>query len=267
MRFIYTKTFRRLFVVLVLVAFIIVSDAKGYLSKAKGIFFEVYGEGTSFISNSAAKTKNFFATFLLIKGLSHENDLLKQKVDELAFENARLKAAKQENQTLRRALNFAEETELGLIPAVVKFLDPTGFTQTLMLDVATDAELKLNAAVVSQPGLLVGKITNIYDNAVEVTLITDPSIKINGIVVDSGASGLVTGEHGLSLRFDLITHNEVIKPGDKILTSGLAGDFPKGILIGEISSLSSSPSELFQKAFVQPAADLRNLKFLFIVAQ
>jgi rod shape-determining protein MreC len=49
------------------------------------------------------------------------------------------------------------------------------------------------------------------------------------------------------------------------VTSGLAGDFPPGLLIGQIDSIKSAGSDLFQKAFVAPAADLRNLKFVFVV--
>jgi rod shape-determining protein MreC len=88
---------------------------------------------------------------------------------------------------------------------------------------------------------------------------------INGEVADSGARGLVRGEHGISLILDLVTQNEVIKPGDKVITSGLSGDFPRGLLIGDISAIKTSSSELFQQAFVTPVADLKNLRFVFIV--
>jgi rod shape-determining protein MreC len=67
------------------------------------------------------------------------------------------------------------------------------------------------------------------------------------------------------LIFDLVTQNEVIKAGDQITTSGLGNDYPPGLLVGEIVSIRSSTSELFQKAFVSPAAELRNLKFLFVI--
>lgn len=251
--------------IFMLVALFIIGDAKGYLSPVKSGFFSVYGAGASVIFNSVVGVKNFFSTFLFIKSLSHENDILNQKVDELAFENARLKAAKQENIALRKALNFAEESELTLIPVSIKIADPSGLSQTVVIDRGDDYELKENMALVASPGLLVGKITKVYSGSSVVTLITDPSVNINAEVAESEAKGLIVGAHGLSLKFDLITQNEVIKTGDQVITSGLAGDYPRGLLIGEISSISSSASDLFQKAYVTPSANLRNLKFLFAV--
>ena len=55
------------------------------------------------------------------------------------------------------------------------------------------------------------------------------------------------------------------KTGDKVVTSGLSDDFPKGLLIGDVAGINSSSTELFQKAAVSPAADLRSLRFLFVV--
>ena len=123
----------------------------------------------------------------------------------------------------------------------------------------------INQPGVVAPGLLVGKITKLYPNSSEVTLITDPSIVINAEVVDSGARGLVRGEHGLGLSLDLVTQNELIKTGDEVITSGLSDDFPRGLLIGEVSGIRSSPTDLFQKAFISSAADLRSLRFLFVI--
>ncbi|OGD66176.1 rod shape-determining protein MreC [Candidatus Berkelbacteria bacterium RIFCSPHIGHO2_12_FULL_36_9] len=144
-------------------------------------------------------------------------------------------------------------------------LDPTGFSQKIVIDKGADANVQLNQAVVISPGLLVGKISRVYNSSSEVTLITDPSSLVNAQVVDSGAKGLVRGEHGLSLLFDLITQNELIKDGDLVITSGLSGNFPKGLLIGEISALRSNGTDLFQKAYILPAVDFRNLRFLFVI--
>ncbi len=254
-----------MFIIFVLVALVIIGDAQGYLAPLKNGFFSVYGAGALVISDSISGIKNFFSTFLFIKGLSRENDLLNQKVDELTFENTRLKAAKQENIALRKALNFAEESELTLIPVSIKVSDPSGLTQTVVIDRGADFQLKENMALVTSPGLLVGKITRVYSGSSVVTLITDPAVNINAEVAESEAKGLIVGAHGLSLRFDLVTQNEVIKTGDQVMTSGLSSDYPRGLLIGEITSISSGASDLFQKAYVTPAANLRNLRFLFVV--
>lgn len=265
MRFIYTKTFTKIFTIFVLVALFSVMGQKGYLGLVKDGFISGFG----WLGHGAAAVttgfKTTFRTFFTIKGLVRENATLNQKVDELSFTNARLLASQQENTALRKALNFKQKTDFILMSAEVVLSDPTGFTQVIVIDKGSNDNLKINQPVVVAPGILVGKISKLNPSTAEVTLITDPSSVVNGEVAESGARGLVKGEHGLGLTFDLVTQNELIKSGDQVITSGLSGDYPRGLLVGEVSAIRSSGSELFQKAFISPAADLRSVKFLFVV--
>lgn len=265
MRFIYTPTFRRMFIAFVLVALFIIADTMGYLSWVKSVFQNGVGKTSQSVSGGINSVKDFFKILGTISSLAKENAQLNQQINELAFENARLQSAKTENVTLRRALSFVEQADYDTIPALVQAQDPTGFSQVIVIDKGQVEGVSLGQSVIVSPGLLVGRITKTYRNSSEVTLITDPNITINGEVADSGARGLVKGEHGLSLTLDLVTQNEVIKPGDKIITSGLSGDFPRGLLVGEINAIKTGASELFQQAYVAPVADLKNLKFVFVV--
>lgn len=265
MRFIYTKSFRRFFAAFVLVAFLIIADRLGYFSWVKSFTQNTIGGISRTVGKGMNSVKGFFTVLATISKLAGENAQLNQRIDELSFENARLQSAKSENLTLRRALNFQEQQDYEMIPAAVTSMDPTGFSQTILIDKGESDGVILGQATIVSPGLLVGRVTKIQSHSAEITLITDPSMTINGEVTDSAARGLVKGEHGISLILDLVTQNEVIKSGDRIITSGLSGDFPRGLLIGEINAIKSSSSELFQQAFVSPVADLKNLKFVFLV--
>lgn len=265
MRFIYTKTFTRIFTIFMLLALLFIFDAKGYLGLIKDGFFRVYNFSVIHLANTTSGIKGIFSALFTIKNLASDNAQLSQKIDELSFDNARFTAAANENESLRKALSFKQQSKLNLLPAEVLSLDATGFTQTIVIDKGSDAGIAANQAVVVSPGILVGKVTKLYPHSAQVTLITDPSTVVNSEVVDSGARGLIRGQHGLGLSLDLVTQNDLIKNGDEVITSGLSDDFPRGLLIGDVAAISSSPSELFQKAFVSPAADLRSLRFLFVV--
>jgi rod shape-determining protein MreC len=265
MRFIYTKNFRRVFAAFIAVALLIMADRLGYLGLVKTAAQKTFGSAAHGVGSGLGSAKGFLQIVGTLSGLARENAELNQRINELSFENSRLQSAKAENLALRRALNFQEEHRYETIPAEVIIMDPTGFSQTIVIDKGESDGVSLGESVMAAPGLLVGRVTKVYRNSAEVTLITDPSVTINGEVVDSAARGLVKGEHGISLILDLVTQNEVIKAGDRIITSGLSGDFPRGLLIGEINAIKSSSSDLFQQAFVTPVADLRNLKFLFVV--
>ncbi|MEJ0021279.1 MAG: rod shape-determining protein MreC [Candidatus Doudnabacteria bacterium] len=265
MRFIYSKTFTKIFTIFILLAFLVILDAKGYLGLLKDGFFRVYGVSVAKVAGVTNGVKSIFSTIFTIKNLASDNAKLSSQIDQLAFENARLKSDQEENVGLRKALNFKQASQLNLLPVEVLNSDPTGFTQVLVIDKGSSEGVNLDQPVVVAPGLLVGKVTKLYPNSSQVTLITDPSTVINAEVVDSGARGLVHGEHGLGLSLDLVTQNELIKTDDEVITSGLSNDFPRGLLIGDVAGIRSSSTDLFQKAFVSPAADLRSLQFLFVV--
>jgi rod shape-determining protein MreC len=265
MRFIYTKTFTRLFTIFVIVALIAILDIAGILSPVKSGFFHSYSAISGLVSNTTFGIKNTVGVFGSIKSIVHENAELEIRVQELSFENARLKSSQDENISLRRALNFKLQSSLNLESAELLTADPTGFGQSITLDKGSNDGVLLNQPVVVAPGILVAKITKVYGGTSEATLITDPSVIVNAEVVDSGAKGLIRGEHGLTMLLDLVTQNDLVKSGDRVITSGLSGDFPRGLLIGQVSALRSKDTDLFQKAYVSSSADLRNLRFLYIV--
>ncbi|MGE5298366.1 MAG: rod shape-determining protein MreC [Acidobacteriaceae bacterium] len=265
MRFIYSKNFVRLFVIFLLIAGFIIGDKLGALNFVKEQFFRIYTPSLRTVSAVTGRTRDFFKAIVVIQKLASENAQLNQRIDELSFENARLKQARQENITLRKSLNLSVPGEYSSVAVEVTFLDPTGFSRTISINKGDSEGIRVGQAVAVAPGLLVGRVTKTYTHNSEVTLITDPGILINAEVSDTGARGLVRGEHGLGLAFELVTQNEVIKTGDQVVTSGLGSDFPPGLLIGEIVGIKSSASELFQKAYVSPAAELRNLRFLYVI--
>lgn len=265
MRFIYTKTFTRFFALFVILAMLAIFDARGYLGVIKDGFLKGFGAISTRVVGVANVGKNVFSTLFTIKDLVYENATLSQQVDELAFNNAQLKSAQNENISLRKALNYKQQSQLNLLPVEVLSEDPTGFIQTITLDKGANFGVKPGQAVVAPPGILVARVSSVGPTTAAAVLVTDPGSVVNAVVVDSGAKGLVRGEHGLTLALDLVTQNELIKTGDSVVTSGLSGDFVSGLLIGNITAIRSAATELFQKAYVTPAADLRNLKFLFIV--
>src|SRR3989338_1040271 len=87
MRFIYTKTFTKIFTIFVLLALLVILDAKGYLGFIKDGFFRAYGFGASGFSSVSNGVKSTFKIFFTIKNLASDNAKLNQKVDDLSFEN------------------------------------------------------------------------------------------------------------------------------------------------------------------------------------
>jgi len=86
MRFIYTKTFAKIFTIFVILAFFIILDATGYITFFKNWFLEGFGFIETRVSNLSNDVKSGLSTIFTIKRLAHDNALLNQTVDQLSFE-------------------------------------------------------------------------------------------------------------------------------------------------------------------------------------
>lgn len=212
-----------------------------------------------------SKLKNFFLFISQLKDLALENQILTQQVEKVTAEVVSLEKAREENRILREALGFQGESNLKLVPAEIIAQDQLKTDQKFIVNRGKKYGVETGAAVVNPQGVLVGMVREALENTAEVELITSSGVVVNAEVVEGRATGIVRGEHGLGLLFDLVSQTEVIKPGDRLVTSGLGGGIPKNLMIGEIGKIRSSESELFQKASVLPATNLHNLRVVLIV--
>ncbi len=212
-----------------------------------------------------AKFKEAIYLVLEIQDLSKRNEILTKQIQELTAELAVLEKAKLENRFLREALGFKAEHLYPLVAAEIIAWDQLNVGEKVTLNRGTRHGVGLGAPVVAAGGILVGVISQVAEHTSQMELLTSSAVTINAEVAASGTSGIVRGEHGLGLTFDLVSQTEILKVGDKVLTSGLGGQFPKNLLIGEIDKIRSAESELFQKASVLPATNLRSLRFVFVI--
>jgi rod shape-determining protein MreC len=122
---------------------------------------------------------------------------------------------------------------------------------------------------VMTPRGLVGKIVQLGHNAVKVLLLIDSGSSVNAMIQRSRAGGVVYGQRGptgttpLVMRF--IPQGEEIKPGDRVITSGLGGIFPPGIAIGQVAQVRQKDTDMFQEATIEPFVDFARLETVLVV--
>jgi rod shape-determining protein MreC len=118
--------------------------------------------------------------------------------------------------------------------------------------------------VVSQQGL-VGRISEVIANAATIQLITDPGISINIRLQESGAEAVLGGSITGEVELELIPQDATVETGDLVLTSGLGGNYPPSVLIGQITGVRKRPFDLYQTASVQPIVDFSKLNIVLVV--
>lgn len=240
-------------------------NAQGYLEKPKDVFFHLTSPGQKFIYQITLKINNFINFLKWIKELNQENIRCQEENQQLSGQIVELKEIAQENEFLRQQLNLSESEERQLILANVIGAGPTNFGEYLLIDKGQEDGVREKAVVITAGNLLVGRITQVSTSLAKVLLITHPSSRINALIQESGAQGIIRGGVNLSLTMDWISQQEKIEPGQTVITSGLAGLFLRGLLIGQVERVVSSDPQVFQQAKIKPAMDLGRLERVFII--
>lgn len=200
-----------------------------------------------------------------IDELHQEREELRALVDRLTIENVELREAQMENVELRQLLQFVESNpSLQLVAAEVVGRDPAPLLRSLLIDRGSEHGITSGMPVVTERGL-VGRIVKVYPRASRVLLLVDASSSVNARIQNSRATGLVqgTGSNALVMRF--IQQGEPLAEGDIVLTSGLGANFPRRLVIGQVTAVHQSDVELFQSAEVRPAVDFSRLELVLIV--
>jgi len=204
--------------------------------------------------------------YFYLVGLEKENKALKRELQELKLQMNRYREADLANERLRALLNFKKSIATPLLPAQLVAFDPSGWFQTILIDKGRNDGVVQDMAVVSSEGL-VGRVIGVGNHHSKVLLILDGNSAVDAYIQRSRARGVLVGL-GLELcLLKYVQRNEDVQVGDQIISSGMGGVFPKGLLVGTVQEVVRGSSGLFQRVEVEPAVNFSRLEEVLVVIQ
>lgn len=194
-----------------------------------------------------------------------ENESLRQENAALRSEIVRLREAQIENESLRSLLSFKSTVPtFQLLSAEVIGHDPDNLIQSLIVDRGALDGIELGMPVLDAEGL-VGRISEVSAGSSRVMLITDPSSSVSAQIQRSRATGMIQGLSGRGLVMQYLPQESSVEPGDMVLTSGLGGNFPKRLVLGQVVEVTHRDVAMFQQAVVAPAVNIRSLEAVMVL--
>lgn len=223
---------------------------------------KVFYQGTLNISD-------FFQNLFSANRLAEENRRLKEKLAELEGQELLVNELVHENNQLRLMLDFTQtHREYRQIGAQVIGRDPSRWFETVLIDKGSRHGIARHMPVITTSGV-VGYIIEVSDLSSKVLLILDNRSAVSGLIQETRDSGVVKGQVDPApqghLKMVHIAPDAQIFPGQRVITSGLGGIYPKGLLIGEIVNVASEKQELAQYAILKPSVDLERLEYVFVI--
>ncbi len=237
----------------------------GYLTPLTRVALTPFISAQTWLSTRFVAIQNF---------LSSPQDLtrLRQRNQELEAENARLEVEiidleqqLSETRILSALVDFARiHPDNRYVATSVIGRDPSPFVKYAIINRGSDDGLRRGMPAVTSQGL-VGRVAAVTAGAGRVELITDPASSVNVRLEPAGAQAVLVGSVTGELTLDMIPQSASVQAGDLVLTSGLGGNYPNNILIGQITSVRRRETDLFQRATVQPVVDFNKLEILLII--
>ncbi len=210
----------------------------------------------------------FAGVFFDAKENYEENIELREEITRLREQLVAYQSLENENERLREMLEIRQEDpQLQLTDAQVIARTPDNF-QSFTIDRGSMDGISLYDPVITADGL-VGYIGELGSVTARVVTILSPECNVGAVSSDTGDSGNVTGTLSLSkdglTRMELIARDAELQPGSLLVTAGLSGSFPEGILIGTVKTVDLEENGISLWATVEPSADISGATAVFVV--
>ena len=190
--------------------------------------------------------------YATVAGFRAENERLRKRIQELEVERSKLLEAGATNRRLQQLLEFRSHLPSGSITASIIANSASSWFKTCLLDKGSADGVRKGMAVVTPQGV-VGQVVSATSHSAKVLLVTDSNSGVDVLVQRTRARGIISGSLDNVTIMKYVKRSEDIQEGDRLITSGLDGVFPKGLMVGTAVKVRKQNLGLFQYVEVMPA--------------
>ena len=266
-----SRNFKILFsVFIVLAAFFVKGLTTGgmsvMLSKITGFVMSPLQEISSSVSD---KTTDFFDKYINANDIYEENKKLKEEVAQLEKKLGNYEQLKNENLNLKNYLDIKElNPDYVFEPATVIGRDPTDLYKSFTINKGSMQGIKPQDTVITSKGL-VGIVSEVSLTSSKVMTVLDVAIEVGAVNTRTREVGIVTGNaetsKGGKTVLKYIPRNSAIVKGDILLTTGIGGIFPQGLMIGRIDEIENENHGKSMYATIIPTENIEEVRDVFVI--
>lgn len=215
------------------------------------------------ITTITSSVSNYFTSISTLRSAQSENDLFKQRIQELEVEVKQKADLNSENERLRSLLQMKETSKYKVLTAMIIGRDPSVWFDSSIIDRGSLDGVQVNMPVVTDGGL-VGRVTAVSPLTAQVDLITYSKSGLGGIIGqigESNALGVVAGTSKKDvLEMKYVPGTIDVQVGQQVFTTGQDGIFPAGLTVGEIVNVISGSATTPHQIQIRPAAKLNSMQ-------
>ena len=243
------------------------SSGTGFLPNAVGVITSPFRKAASSVT---AWVEDLGDHFDDVETLQAENEDLRRQIADLEEQLRRSQSDSEENERLRKLLDLrSQRRDFTFESAYITERPTSNWSSSFVLGKGADFGISIGDCVVDAQGDLVGVISDAGLNWSRMTSLLDTDCQLGASVFRTGDLGITGGDLTLmlenQLKLNYLPNDARLLHGDLLVTSGLGGYYPSGLVIGTVDQVLTDDSGMTQYATVTPKADLASLKEVFVV--
>ena len=258
-----------LFIVVLAVLFLLMSFSSQtrYIGEtrtmAERTVMTIFSPVPKFVNMVGGAAQDMYHGYLDMRRAVNENIELRRKVASLTTENLKLRQSEGDLRRLRSLLAYSEQFDMKTSMAQTVMLDTAGRFKSIIIDRGSDEGVEVNDVVANANGL-VGRVVLTTKDLSKVQLVTDNNCSVGSLIERTRRQGVVRGNGSSALQMFDIPALADVQPGDRVLTAGIDGIYPKGIPLGLVTK-SEPGQSLFKNVTVKPAVDFGAIEELIVI--
>ena len=250
-----------LFACLLVALFLLPSQSQRLLQYVGGPLGQILSVPLAAFSSVDHGISETWNAYLALQSVQEENRQLHRDLELLKGQNNQLRESVAATRRYETLLNFKQQSPS---QTLVIGRDATNWYGGMILNKGESDGVRVEMGVVTPAGV-VGRIVKTNSTSSVVLLVTDPNNAIAGVVQRTRDEGIVEGTSHGRARLKYIPLLSRVQAGDRVVTSGLTGTFPRGLAIGGLTQVEKSEGDLFQSAEIEPEVDLSKLDEVLII--
>lgn len=218
----------------------------------------------NFFTQTIQSVSDSINHYFFLVDVARENDQLKLEVQRLMSEKNQLIEHLASQKRLSKLMAHEIDWQEKAVVASVIGRDATQWSKVVIINKGTQSGITDYLAVITDAGV-VGQVIHAGLNTSKVLLIVDGRSAVDALFQDSRVSGVAVGMGEDECQLKFVPNTAEVKVGDPVLSSGLGGIFPKGLVIGKVSQVLKKKEGLFQEITLTPSSDLSRLEEVLVL--
>jgi rod shape-determining protein MreC len=258
-----------LFIVVLTMLLILMSlsSRTRYLGETRTLFertvMTIFSPVPKTVNAVGQSTSDLYHGYFDMRHAIAENVALKKQVVALTTDNLKLRQSEGDLRRLRSLLGYADQFAMPTTMAQTIMLDTSGRFKSMIIDRGSNAGISVNDAVVNADGLI-GRVVMTTKDLAKVQLITDSTCAVGALIERTRRQGVLRGDGASGSQLYDVPGLADVQPGDRVLTAGIDGIFPKGIPLGAVVKAEHG-NDLFKQIAIRPSVDFGSIEGVIVL--